>query len=77
MKGKDAKGNKIFQAHSVKEFNDEASQEASIERDEKDKVLTNKLLVKHRRPAARDGHTGLVFTHNEKPYMLVFGGDRH
>lgn len=30
--------------------------------------------VKGKRPAARDGHTGLVY--NNK-YLLVFGGDRH
>ena len=29
--------------------------------------------VKGRRPAARDGHTGIVFEN----HMLVFGGDRH
>ena len=77
MRGKDAKGNKLFQAQSVKELNDDDDDDASIERDEKDKVLKIKLLVKQRRPAARDGHTGLVFTYNEKPYMFVFGGDRH
>jgi hypothetical protein len=31
-------------------------------------------MNKGRRPAARDGHTG-VFVINR--YMLVFGGDRH
>ena len=29
--------------------------------------------VKERRPAARDGHTGIVF----EDHMIVFGGDRH
>ena len=29
--------------------------------------------VKGKRPAARDGHTGLVF----EDYFIVFGGDRH
>ena len=45
MRGKDAKGNKLFQAQSVKELNDDDDDDASIERDEKDKVLKNKLLV--------------------------------
>ena len=31
------------------------------------------LKAKGKRPAARDGHTGIVFG----PYFLVFGGDRH
>jgi len=36
-------------------------------------------LVPNKRPAARDGHTGIAFTaeHSGKPYMLIFGGDRH
>ena len=29
--------------------------------------------VKGKRPAARDGHTGIVF----QDHLLVFGGDRH
>ena len=31
------------------------------------------------RPAARDGHTALVISSEalNKPYMFVFGGDRH
>ena len=29
--------------------------------------------MKGRRPAARDGHTGMVFEN----HMIVFGGDRH
>ena len=29
--------------------------------------------MKGRRPAARDGHTGVVFEN----HMIVFGGDRH
>ncbi len=29
--------------------------------------------IKGKRPAARDGHTGIVFG----KYFLVFGGDRH
>ena len=29
--------------------------------------------VKGKRPAARDGHTGIIFQDN----LLVFGGDRH
>ena len=29
--------------------------------------------VKGKRPAARDGHTGIVF----QDHMIVFGGDRH
>ena len=38
MRGKYAKGNKLFQAQSVKELNDDDDDDASIERDEKDKV---------------------------------------
>jgi len=29
--------------------------------------------VKGKRPAARDGHTGIVF----QDYLIIFGGDRH
>ena len=29
--------------------------------------------ISHRKPAARDGHTGVVFDDN----LIVFGGDRH
>ena len=29
--------------------------------------------VKGKRPAARDGHTGIIFEN----HMIVFGGDRH
>jgi len=29
--------------------------------------------VKGKRPAARDGHTGIVF----HDYLIIFGGDRH
>ena len=34
-------------------------------------VLYGKM--KGRRPAARDGHTGIVYNHQ----LIVFGGDRH
>jgi hypothetical protein len=39
----------------------------------------NPLLVKNKRPYARDGHSGIYFTHTKSnlPYMFVFGGDRH
>ncbi len=40
-------------------------------------LLHNKNLVANKRPAARDGHSGLSLMCDEKPYMLVFGGDRH
>ncbi len=30
--------------------------------------------VRGKRPAARDGHTGLIY--NDK-YLIIFGGDRH
>ena len=39
-------------------------------------VLDQSVLscrAKGKRPAARDGHTGIVFGN----YFLVFGGDRH
>ena len=38
--------------------------------------ITNDVVyhVKGKRPAARDGHTGVVF--NDK-FLIVFGGDRH
>lgn len=29
--------------------------------------------IPHRRPAARDGHTGVIFEGN----LVIFGGDRH
>jgi len=29
--------------------------------------------IKGRRPAARDGHTGVVYNHQ----LIIFGGDRH
>lgn len=34
---------------------------------------TNYGKSKGKRPAARDGHTGIVFGN----YFIVFGGDRH
>ena len=35
--------------------------------------MTQLFHVKGKRPAARDGHTGLVFG----DHLIVFGGDRH
>ena len=42
-------------------------------------ILKNDFLAAQKRPAARDGHTSILYTHpeTEKSYMLVFGGDRH
>lgn len=42
-------------------------------------LLRNPLLVKNKRPYARDGHSGLIFisARSNLPYMFVFGGDRH
>lgn len=34
---------------------------------------TSIFHVKGKRPAARDGHTGIIFD----DYLIVFGGDRH
>ena len=46
-----------------------------------DRLLQNEFLKAHRRPAARDGHSAVTFVNStgggDKPYMMVFGGDRH
>lgn len=57
----------------------EDAEKSGTEREEtpEARLLLNKYLVANKRPAARDGHSGLSLMCDEKPYMLVFGGDRH
>ena len=57
----------------------ESAEKSGTEREEtpEARLLFNKYLVANKRPAARDGHSGLSLMCDEKPYMLVFGGDRH
>lgn len=63
----------------VGENNFDKSSNQGDELSAEQKLLQNEYLVASRRPAARDGHTALSFVNDtsSKPYMLIFGGDRH
>jgi hypothetical protein len=39
--------------------------------------VVNSLIHQNKRPSARDGHTGMIFTAFEDQFLLIFGGDRH
>ena len=58
---------------------EEQLKKSEREETNEEKLLHNTSLVAKKRPAARDGHSGISFLNSEtnKPYMLIFGGDRH
>ena len=42
-------------------------------------IKQSEYLMNNKRPAARDGHTGVCINqiNESQQFMLIFGGDRH
>ena len=41
--------------------------------------LVPNLILQDKRPSARDGHTGIIWTNSsgDQTFLIIFGGDRH